>query len=73
MSKIWRFQGAVALALMALILPACADNEEANIPGTGNVTTKEVANNTTALAGKTVTVRSEPKEKVGPSALPVRD
>lgn len=73
MNRFWRFQGAVTLALMALILPACADKEEANVSQTGNVTTEEVANNTSELMGKTVTVRSEPKDKVGPTSFTVSD
>lgn len=72
MNKFWRFQGAIALAVMALVLPACGNNE-ANVPGAGNVTTEEVANNSAALAGKTVTVRSEPKGKVGPTSFTVED
>ncbi|MEM9923270.1 MAG: hypothetical protein AAF915_05865 [Cyanobacteria bacterium P01_D01_bin.50] len=58
---------------MTLILPACADNNEANIPGAGNVTTKEVVNKTAELTGKTVTVRSEPQDKVGPTSFTVSD
>lgn len=72
MNKFWRFQGAIALAIMAFILPACS-NDQADVPGAGNVTTKEVANNAAALAGKTVTVRSEPKGKVGPTSFTVSD
>ncbi|MBE9212241.1 hypothetical protein IQ247_05870 [Plectonema cf. radiosum LEGE 06105] len=73
MKKFGKFQGAIALSLMALVLPACANNEEANIPGTGNVTTEDVVDNTAALAGKTVTVRSEPVDKVGPASFTVSD
>jgi len=40
-------------------------------PGTGNITTEEVADNTNALLGKTVTIRSEPK--IGPNTFTVRD
>ena len=72
MNKFWKLQGAILLAMMAFVLPACS-NDEANVPGAGNVTTKEVANNTDALAGKTVTVRSEAKEKVGPASFTVSD
>ena len=72
MNKFWKLQGAILLAIMAFVLPACS-NDEANVPGAGNVTTEEVANNTDALAGKTVTVRSEPKEKVGPASFTVSD
>ncbi len=74
MNKFWRFQSAIALALMALVLPACDNNNQANLPeGTGNVTTKEVVNNTDKLDGKTVTVRSEPKGKVGLTSFTVSD
>ncbi len=72
MNKFLRFQGAIALSIMALVLPACS-NDEAKVPGTGNVTTQEVANNAAALDGKTVTVRSEPKGKVGPASFTVED
>ncbi len=72
MNKFGRFQGAIVLAVMALVLPAC-NNNEANVPGAGNVTTEEVASNTAALDGKTVTVRSEPKAKVGPASFTVED
>ena len=72
MNKFWKFQGVILLAMMAFVLPACS-NDEANVTGAGNVTTKEVVNNTDALAGKTVTVRSEPKEKVGPASFTVSD
>lgn len=72
MNKFWKFQGAILLAILAFILPACS-NDEANVSGAGNVTTKEVANNADALAGKTVTVRSEPKDKVGPASFTVED
>lgn len=73
MNNFWKFQGVIALSLMALILPACADNNQANVPGTGNVTTEEVADNTATLAGKTVTVRSKPVDKVGPASFTVSD
>ncbi|MBV6625968.1 MAG: hypothetical protein KI793_24060 [Rivularia sp. (in: Bacteria)] len=72
MNKFRKFQGAIALALMLLVLPACS-NDDSNVTGAGNVTTKEVANNAAALDGKTVTVRSEPKSKVGPTSFTVSD
>lgn len=72
MNKFWKFQGAILLAILAFILPACS-NDQADVSGAGNVTTKEVANNADALAGKTVTVRSEPKDKVGPASFTVED
>lgn len=87
----WKTKGAIALALMVILLPACAENRpEATAPGTGststaenrpeaaasetgNVTTEEVANNTNALLGKTVTVRSEPVKKISPNTFTVSD
>ena len=87
----WKTKGAIALALMVILLPACAKNRpEATAPGTGststaenrpeaaasetgNVTTEEVANNTNALLGKTVTVRSEPVKKISPNTFTVSD
>jgi hypothetical protein len=72
MNKFWRFQGAIALAVLAFVLPACGNNE-ANVSTGGNVTTKEVANNAAELDGKTVTVRSEPKNKLGDTSFTVED
>ena len=85
----WKTKGAIALALMVMLLPACAENRpEATAPGTGNVTTaenrseaaetgnvttEEVANNTNALIGKTVTVRSEPVKRISPNTFTVSD
>lgn len=71
MNKLYKFQSALVLALMVLVLTACS-NDEANV-STENVTTQEVANNTAQLAGKIVTVRSEPKGKVGPTSFTVSD
>jgi hypothetical protein len=64
---LWNVKGAISLALMVIILPACNTNEpEALVPAApaGNVTTEEVADKTNALIGQTVTVRSEPVKKV---------
>jgi hypothetical protein len=70
----WKTKGAIALALTVMLLPACAENRpEAAAPGTGNVTTEEVADNTNALLGQTVTVRSEPVKKIGPNTFTVSD
>ncbi len=73
--------GAIAIALMGLLLPACAENRPvattpetpaATAPQT-NVTTEEVAENTNQLIGQTVTIRSEPVRKITPSTFTVTD
>lgn len=70
-------KGAIALAVMVMLVSACNTSEpEAAAPGTGaagNVTTEEVADKTNALIGQTVTVRSEPVEKVGTNSFTVGD
>ncbi|MBH8556101.1 hypothetical protein I8751_27935 [Nostocaceae cyanobacterium CENA357] len=70
----WSSKGAIALALSAVLLPACTNNleREAAVPET-NVTTEEVTDNTNQLIGKTVTVRSTPITKLGPSTFTVSD
>ncbi len=89
LKTMWKIKGAIALALMVMLLPACAENSpEAATPGTGNitttenktevaetgnVTTEEVANNTNALIGKTVTIRSEPVKKINQNTFTVSD
>lgn len=66
--------GAIALVVMAMLLPACSSNDlDATGPGAGNVTTEEVADNTNALLGQTVTVRSEPVRKISPNTFTVSD
>lgn len=65
-----------ALALAAVLLPACADQQDAaqQPPGpTGTVTAEQVSDNTNQLIGRTVTVRSEPQEKVGPASFTISD
>ncbi|MBD2515912.1 hypothetical protein H6G93_12965 [Nostoc sp. FACHB-973] len=68
------YKGAIALALSIVLLGACTNNSEreAAVPE-GNVTTKEVANNTNELIGKTVTIRSIPVKKLGPSTFTIAD
>ncbi|WP_193197193.1 hypothetical protein [Nostoc sp. MG11] len=70
----WSFKGAITLALFAVLLGACTNNleREAAVPET-NVTTEEVADNTKQLIGKTVTVRSTPIRKLGPSTFTISD
>ncbi|MBW4563336.1 MAG: hypothetical protein KME32_19745 [Mojavia pulchra JT2-VF2] len=70
----WSSKGAIVLALSTVLLGACENNleREAAVPET-NVTTEEVADNTNQLIGKTVTVRSTPIRKLGPSTFTVSD
>lgn len=70
----WSSKGAIALALSAVLLPACTNNleREAAVPET-NVTTEEVTDNTNQLIGKTVTVRSTPVSKIGSSTFTISD
>lgn len=75
--------GVFALALMAVILPACnnrleASNKRVNQQPVAqqqenNVTTEDVGENTQALIGKTVTIRSEPLQKIGSNTFTVND
>lgn len=76
--KLWKnrtLPTGLALAVMALVLPACSDaQQEASAPPpAGNVTTEEVANETNRLIGQTVTIRSEPIEKISPNTFTVSD
>ncbi|MBE9016731.1 hypothetical protein IQ272_11395 [Chroococcidiopsidales cyanobacterium LEGE 13417] len=88
LNKIWNTKSAIALALAAIVLPACTNQLETNRPAaptgetattnapaspTGNVTTEEVTDNTAQLIGKTVTVRSEPVRKVGNNTFTISD
>lgn len=73
--------GAIAFALAALLLGACENNQPtANTPPSSNVatepgtvTTEDVADNTNQLIGQTVTVRSEPVNKISPTTFTVSD
>lgn len=76
LKKMWNTKGAIAaLALAAVVLPACTNQLEANRPAAspGNVTTEEVTDNTAELIGKTVTIRSEPVEKISANTFTVSD
>lgn len=67
---------ALALALLAMLLPACTTNNPEKVGGPTaktNVTTEEVADRTNALLGKTVTVRSEVEKKVGANSFTIGD
>lgn len=67
---------AIALAFLAMLLPACTTNNAEKVGGPTaktNVTTEEVANKTNALMGKNVTVRSEVERKVGANSFTIGD
>jgi hypothetical protein len=73
---LWNTKGtAIALAFLAMFLPACATND----PNAGgptaqsNVSTEEVAEETNELLGQSVTVRSKVGEKVGVNSFTVTD
>lgn len=73
-AKQWGVRGAVAVALMTALLAGCETPEpQAAAPGQTNVTTEEVANNPNRYIGQTVTVRSEPIAKLGPSTFTISD
>ncbi len=73
--------GGIALALAAILLPACTTPQrEATAPaptpappGSVATTTENVVDKTAQLLGKTVTIRSEPVKKLGPSTFTVSD
>jgi hypothetical protein len=78
--------GSVAVALMAVILPACATNEQqAAAPETTeaptseavtdkeNITAPDVSEKTDALIGKLITVRSEPINRVDDKVFTITD
>jgi len=73
--------GAIALALAAMLLPACTTPQREatapvpapGTPGSVATTTENVVDNTAQLLGKTVTIRSEPVKKLGPSSFTVSD
>ncbi|MEM7553084.1 MAG: hypothetical protein AAF378_03130 [Cyanobacteria bacterium P01_A01_bin.84] len=67
-------KGTVFILISALLLGACDNQQENNISeNPGNVTTKEVVENTAKLDGKTVTVVSKPLKKVGSTSFTVSD
>ncbi len=71
---LWNIKGAIVLAMMVTLLPACTTpRQEATTPEAGNVTTEDVAENTDQLLGQVVTIRSEPVRKIGTNAFTVDD
>lgn len=68
-------RSAVAIGLVALLMGACAENtpKVEGPAGSTNVQTEEVAENTEDYIGQTVTIRSEPVDKVGADSFTVSD
>lgn len=82
--RLWNTKGAIAMAMMVTVLPACNTNQpQANTPASpavnipaspaGNVTTEDVSDKTNALIGRTVTVRSEPVRRIGANTFTISD
>ncbi|MBE9212395.1 hypothetical protein IQ247_06670 [Plectonema cf. radiosum LEGE 06105] len=65
---------ALALALAAVILPACAETaDNVTQQERENVTAEEVADNTNKYIGQTVTIRSNAINKISPATFAVTD
>lgn len=86
MQKLKQTKGAIALALMAIILPGCGYNEPQAITPTTqqqmqnqvsrevvDAEVVEVEDKTDELIGKTVTIRTQPIRLVGPTSFTVKD
>lgn len=69
------FQSTLAIGLIAGLMGACTQNTpQTSAPeGSANVQTEDVAENTESYTGQTVTIRSEPLEKVGDNSFTVSD
>ncbi len=69
----WQAKGAIALALFALLLPACnAYDREVAAPETGT-SVERVADNPERLIGQTVTVTGEIQEIYSPTTFQIED
>ncbi|MBE9209929.1 hypothetical protein IQ244_26235 [Nostoc sp. LEGE 06077] len=86
MQKLQQTKGAFAIALMAIVLPACSYNEpQAITPATleqqRNQVSREVVDNQVAevtdktdeLIGKSVTIRTQPIRLIGPTSFTVNN
>jgi len=72
--KRWAVHGTTALALITTLLSGCQRPEQqAAAPDQQNVATEEVANNPNRYIGQTVTVRSEPIQKISSSTFTIED
>lgn len=64
----------MVLLLLTTLITACTSEPETTDPNADrNVTTEEVAEQTNAVAGQDVTIRSEVKQKVGESSFTLQD
>lgn len=72
--KGWAVRSTMAVALTTALLASCETPErQASVPEQTNVSTEEVAENPNRYLGQTVTVRSEPIEKISPSTFTIED
>jgi len=73
-SQAWVVRGTIALALSTSLLASCQTVErQGAVPDQTNVSTEEVAENTNRYIGQTVTVRSEPIQKISASTFTIED
>lgn len=70
--RVWQTPAALALAALALILPACAPNN-VGTEASRNVSTEEVTEETSDFIGQEVTIRSEVVGKIGTSSFTLQD
>lgn len=74
LAKGWFVRSTMAVALMSALVAGCqAPQRQAAAPEQTNVTTEDVAENTNRYLGQTVTIRSEPIDKIGPSTFTAQD
>lgn len=72
--KGWVVRSTTVLALITALLAGCETPEQqVSVPEQNNVSTEEIAENTNQYIGQTVTVRSEPIEKISPSTFTIED
>ncbi|MFZ1025496.1 MAG: hypothetical protein WAN66_04680 [Limnoraphis robusta] len=65
--------GAIALSLMALLLPACTNETTTREQALENVTTQQVSEETSNYIGQTVTIRGDVNEVVGEASFLMDD
>ncbi|MBW4518047.1 MAG: hypothetical protein KME11_22840 [Timaviella obliquedivisa GSE-PSE-MK23-08B] len=74
-AKSWAVKSTMGLAFVTALLTGCTTpTPQASTPqAQTNVTTEDVAENTNRYIGQTVTIRSEPIEKISPSTFTIED
>jgi hypothetical protein len=70
---LWNSGGAIALALLAMLLPACVAVEKEAAAPEPTTAVEKVAQNTDQLIGQTVTVSGEVEEILGPKTFQLED